>query len=121
MVYMIGSFFQLVFIFCVLVLDKSDGLTNNNNSNARPSDGVITHRASAIFALMESLKKKNAFAIRILEQDHGYLSLDRRDRSFARLLLSTTERRSGQLEIVIQSFQRKEKKKKSKVCVMMIF
>ena len=61
---------------------------------------------------MESMKKKNAIAIRILEQDPAYLNLDQRDRAFARLLLSTAERRSGQIEIVIQSFQRKDTKKK---------
>ena len=101
----------LVLFFSCIITEECDGLSNNNNYNA----GEITHRASAVFALMESMKKKNAFAIRILEQDPAYLNLDRRDRAFARLLLSTAERRSGQIETVIQSFERKEKKKNSKV------
>ncbi len=110
------SLLVIIIIGCV-VTDECDGLSANNNYSARPDGVEITHRASAIFALTESMKKKNAIAIRILEQDPAYLNLDRRDRAFARLLLSTAERRSGQIETVIQSFERKEKKKKnSKVC-----
>ncbi len=104
----------LLFSLSSTIFQECDGLssTNHNNYNARPNAGEITHRASAIFALMESMKKKNAIAIRILEQDPAYLNLDQRDRAFARLLLSTAERRSGQIEAVIQSFQHKDTKKK---------
>ena len=105
---------SLLFLFLTSTIFRvCDGLsTNPKNYNARPNAGEITHRASAIFALMESMKKKNAIAIRILEQDPAYLNLDQRDRAFARLLLSTAERRSGQIQAVIQSFQRKDTKKK---------
>lgn len=106
--------FIAVFVGC-MVLDECDGLSSNTSRQQRPDAGAITHRASAIFALMESMKKKNVFAIRVLEQDPAYLDLDQRDRAFARLLLSTAERRSGQIEAVIRSFERKEKKKNSKV------
>jgi hypothetical protein len=111
------SLFLCMAIFGCLILDECNGLSSNNSYNERPDTGVITHRASAVFALMESMKKKNVFAIRMLEQDPSYLDLDKRDRAFARLLLSTAERRSGQIETVIQSFERKEKKKNSKVCI----
>ena len=104
-------FLLLTFIIISTLPGHCDGFSKTNNSNARPEARAITHRASAVFALMESMRKKNAFAIRILEQDPSYLNLDQRDRSFARLLLSTAERRSGQIEIVIKSFERKEKKK----------
>lgn len=111
------SLLVLKLLGCFLIFpNECYGLSANNNYSAHSGSGEITHRASAIFALMESMKKKNAFAIRILEQDPAYLSLDQRDRAFARLLLSTAERRSGQIESVIQSFQRKDNKKKSKVC-----
>lgn len=102
------GFILSVVIFGCIFLDECDGLSNNNNNF-----DAITHRASAVFALMESMKKKNAFAVRILEQDPAYLNLDRRDRAFARLLLSTAERRSGQIETVIQSFKRKDGGKKN--------
>jgi len=104
--------FSVIFGFG-MILDECYGLSSNNNYDTRPGAGAITHRASAVFALMESMKKKNVFAIRILEQDPAYLNLDQRDRAFARLLLSTAERRSGQIETVIQSFERKDKKKKT--------
>ena len=65
------------------------------------SSSRITFLAAAIFALSESMKRKkgNNFAIRILENDSAYLSLDQRDRAFARMVLSTYERRSGQIEL----------------------
>ncbi|VEU42801.1 unnamed protein product [Pseudo-nitzschia multistriata] len=107
----------LIFIavFCFVILDQCNGLSGKTNLNATPeASRQITHRASAIFALMESMKRKNKFAIRVLEQDPSFLDLDQKDRAFARLLLSTAERRLGQIDIVIESFQRKEKKKNSK-------
>mmetsp|Transcript_10292 Transcript_10292/g.21835 ORF Transcript_10292/g.21835 Transcript_10292/m.21835 type:complete len:544 (+) Transcript_10292:108-1739(+) len=105
----------VIAILGCMIHHECDGLSGKSNFDAKPGTGrVVTHRASAVFALMESMKRKNAFAIRVLEQDPDYLNLDQRDRAFARLLLSTAERRSGQIEIVIKSFERKEKKKTSK-------
>jgi 16S rRNA (cytosine967-C5)-methyltransferase len=74
---------------------------NNNQNNVR---AICTARSTAIFALLESLKKQQVFAIRVLENDPSYQHMDRRDRAFSRLLLSTTERRSGQIEKILNSF-----------------
>ena len=111
-----------IFVCMILPDHGCDGLSSNINSNinsnaAPPADRIITQRATAVFALMESIKKKNVFAIRVLEQDPAYLKLEQRDRAFARLLLSTAERRSGQIEKVIKSFEKEKKKKNSKVRV----
>mmetsp|Transcript_1339 Transcript_1339/g.1459 ORF Transcript_1339/g.1459 Transcript_1339/m.1459 type:complete len:243 (+) Transcript_1339:55-783(+) len=86
--------------------------TTTNGDNAATNID-ITPRAVAVFALMESMKKKNGIAIRLLENNPAYRHLDRRDRAFARLLLSTSERRSGQLERIIHSFQHKNNNNKS--------
>jgi len=43
-----------------------------------------------------------SFATRVLEQDAHYKSLDARDRSFARLLVATVERRLGQIDKVLK-------------------
>ncbi|OEU17535.1 S-adenosyl-L-methionine-dependent methyltransferase [Fragilariopsis cylindrus CCMP1102] len=63
------------------------------------------------------MKRNQKFAIRVLEQDPAYLNLDQRDRAFARNLLSTTERRMGQIDQVIKSFAHKkeDKKKNTKI------
>jgi hypothetical protein len=80
--------------------------------NKRLVNTDITPRAIAVFTLLETLKKKKkqTFAVRVLEQDPAYLALDARDRAFARLILSNSERRHGQVEKVIQSFIRKPTK-----------
>jgi len=74
----------------------------------------LSCRAVAAFALLQSNMKKSsnkqeghAFAIRMLDQDPAFLRLVGRDRAFSRLLLSTSERRAGQIGKVIQSFVRK--------------
>lgn len=43
-----------------------------------------------------------SFATRQLENDEHYKSLDERDRAFARLLLATVERRSGQIDKILK-------------------
>jgi len=87
--------------------------TTTTNGDAGGASVIVTPRAVAVFALMESMKKKNGIAIRLLENNPAYRHLDRRDRAFARLLLSTSERRSGQLERIIRSFQHKNKNNKN--------
>mmetsp|Transcript_1340 Transcript_1340/g.1463 ORF Transcript_1340/g.1463 Transcript_1340/m.1463 type:complete len:243 (+) Transcript_1340:48-776(+) len=87
--------------------------TTTTNGDAGGASVIVTPRAVAVFALMESMKKKNGIAIRLLENNPAYRHLDRRDRAFARLLLSTSERRSGQLERIIHSFQHKNNNNKS--------
>jgi transcription termination factor NusB len=61
-----------------------------------------TPRSMAVFALMDGAKRKPTFAIRRLEND----------RSFARSMLSTSERRQGQIDKVIQKFVHQSKKLK---------
>jgi 16S rRNA (cytosine967-C5)-methyltransferase len=100
----LSSLLCLLFVVFTCIREECDGLTTN----------IITHRAVAVFALMESMKRNQKFAIRVLEQDPAYLNLDQRDRAFARNLLSTTERRMGQIDQVIKSFAHtKEDKKKN--------
>jgi hypothetical protein len=69
-----------------------------------------THRSTAVFAMMEGAKRKSMFAIRRLENDPDYLALDRRDRAFARLMLTTAERRQGQIDKVLKAFMNKHHK-----------
>jgi hypothetical protein len=65
----------------------------------------------AVFALMESSSKQGKFAVRRLESDPNYLNLeDRRDRAFARLILTTAERRQGQIDKVIKKFVKAPKR-----------
>jgi hypothetical protein len=62
---------------------------------------------------MESMAKRNSkkqkpkIAIRQLEQNASFMAMDTRDRAFARMLLSTTERRLGQIDKVLQKFVHK--------------
>ncbi|KAL7549841.1 hypothetical protein ACHAWF_013101 [Thalassiosira exigua] len=53
-----------------------------------------------------------SFATRQLEQDADFVSLDARDRSFARLLVATVERRRGQIDNVLKCCVKKSPKGK---------
>ena len=81
------------------------GKVENEGSSGRKR--TQTHRSTAVFAMMEGAKRKSNFAIRRLENDPDYLALDRRDRAFARLMLTTAERRQGQVDNVLKSFMNK--------------
>jgi hypothetical protein len=81
------------------------GKVENEGSSARKR--TQTHRSIAIYAMMEGAKRKSMFAIRRLENDPDYLALDRRDRAFARLILTTAERRQGQVDKVLKAFMNK--------------
>ncbi|KAL7543556.1 hypothetical protein ACHAXR_012836 [Thalassiosira sp. AJA248-18] len=67
-----------------------------------------TARFVAITALADAAASTSSsdgagsFATRQLEQDDHYKSLEARDRSFARLLVATVERRSGQMDKVLK-------------------
>lgn len=96
---------------------------------AAASFTTTTSRAAASFALMEAMasltnnndnkskKQKPKIAVRQLEQHVGYQQLESRDRAFARSLLSTTERRMGQIDKVLQHFVHQEEQKVSFVMV----
>lgn len=102
---------------------RTNNLNTNINTDVTTTTTMrLTPRAVAVFALMESSKKQQTtttknmkdtsnIALRLLENNNpSYLQLDARDRAFARLLLSTSERRYGQLDAIIASFQHKNKK-----------
>jgi 16S rRNA (cytosine967-C5)-methyltransferase len=102
------------------VLQHSEGMTVrlSNNQSATTTSGSRSKlpapafpRSSASFALMETMTKNNQqkqeIALRMLENNRGFLALEDRDRAFARLLLSTTERRLGQIDKVIGAFVKK--------------
>lgn len=68
---------------------------------------IPIHRSVVVFALMESMKEKNPpFASRALEQDPDYIRLDTRGRAYSRVLLMITERRSGQIDKILQSLRK---------------
>lgn len=89
---------------------SSKTTTDSTKHRFQSSTKRISPRAVASFALMESTYEKgnqNAppkIAIRILELNPTYLAMDYRDRAFARLLLTTTERRLGQIDKVIDGY-----------------
>ena len=65
---------------------------------------IKTARNEALRALVP--KRKNlAFAVDRLESSQTYKSLPSIDRAFARLLVSTVERRQGQIDKILQQFQ----------------
>jgi hypothetical protein len=86
-------------------LSSSSSSSKNKKQSSRHSSP--THRSAAIFALMEGGKRQPTFAVRRLENDPDYLALEQRDRSFARLLITTTERRMGQIDLVLEEFMTK--------------
>ncbi|KAG7347408.1 ribosomal RNA small subunit methyltransferase B [Nitzschia inconspicua] len=90
---------------------RSTAPNGKNPKNLIQSTATIsaTPRAAASFALMEAMAplKKNQkpkIALRQLERNQAFLEMDTRDRAFARMLLSTAERRHGQIEKVLQKY-----------------
>lgn len=90
----------------------SDSLPTDSPRIGTP---VLSSRAVALFALAESYQKRGKIALRSLEGSASYQLLDSRDRAFARLLLTTTERRQGQIDQIVDSFVRKTKSRKVSV------
>jgi hypothetical protein len=97
-----------------LVLASKTSPTDNITGQPTRSKGKAppSSRSTATFALHESSRRPSAIALRILENDPDYRSLDGRDRAFARLLLTTTERRQGQINKIIQKLSHNKKTKK---------
>jgi hypothetical protein len=98
-----------------LAASKVSDVTGKQKLPYKPK-ATPTARSTAVFALLESSKQKTLFAIRKLENDPDYLNLERRDRAFARLLLTTAERRQGQIDKVVQKFV--DQSKQSKVSIV---
>jgi hypothetical protein len=93
--------------------------TLDEQTRSPKSKGSPTHRSTAVFALQE--RRIPSFPIRQLEKDQNYVELDRRDRAFARLMLSTAERRKGQIDKVLHSFMRESHEFKKVNAVWSIF
>lgn len=127
--YFFGASFLLssrILLLDVLLIHGGEGLTTRSGQRdaKKPSDpstaatatSPTTPRAAASFALMEAMasnyRKSNSdnsrqrpkIALRQLEQNSAFVAMDRRDRAFARALLSTAERRMGQIEKVLGEF-----------------
>lgn len=90
------------------ISNKDDESVKNNTTKKKREfrTGMVRNlpssRSTATFALYENLRRQTTIAVRILENDPNYKALEGRDRSFARLLLTTAERRQGQIDHIIQ-------------------
>lgn len=94
---------------------KETVVSDKPPTNTQRKSFPCSARSIAAFSLMSSHnKKKPEFAIRQLENDPDFLLLESRDRAFARLLLSTVERRQGQIDKVITAFMKSNKGQKQK-------
>ena len=83
---------------------KSSTTTTSSSSLLLPPLVLPTTRSVAIFALLDNRKNdpnQEQFAVRRLEKDPNFARLDQRDRSFARLMVTTAERRQGQIDSII--------------------
>jgi hypothetical protein len=124
-------FYFVVFLYMMWILlllhpliQGTDGFSNqpapSASSKSTPTTTYVntksestTPRTAASLALMESMAQKSSknqkpkIAVRQLEQSQAFMAMDTRDRAFARLLLSTTERRMGQIDVVLQKFVHK--------------
>lgn len=75
---------------------------------------TVTARSVAAHALLADTKKKQSIpSLQRLESDPSFKSIDdQRDRSFARLLVTTVERRLGQIDKVLAKCQKSNKQQK---------
>ncbi len=90
---------------------KKEEKSKPNGRNAKPNSRTVAvyALATASASTYEACSSDGSgaevgslsFASRQLEQDRNYQLLDARDRSFAKLLVSTVERRLGQIDKVL--------------------
>lgn len=85
---------------------SSSAATTASKDRALKSEKGATHRYFAVKALMPR-KGSVAFAVDRLESSLNYGKLSVRDRSFCRLLVTTAERRLGQIDAVLAACQTK--------------
>lgn len=83
-------------------LAATKSLVTDDTKQASKKKRPSTSRSTAVFALNDSCKRSSEIALRVLENDAAYKSLEIRDRAFARLLLTTVQRRQGQIDKVIR-------------------
>ncbi|KAI2507997.1 methyltransferase [Fragilaria crotonensis] len=62
---------------------------------------ALSSRVVAAKSLLSNSKQSSAFPLQRLESSPEYQDLEQRDRSFARALVTTTERRMGQIDKII--------------------
>lgn len=75
----------------------------------------VTARSVAAHALIENKKLQSVPSLQRLETDPLFLSIgDQRDRSFARLLVTTVERRMGQIDKVLEKCKKLDRPKARK-------
>jgi 16S rRNA (cytosine967-C5)-methyltransferase len=80
-------------------VDNDDTVQKKGEHYSRP----MSPRSLAVQALMD--RKRGQFAVQLLESNPGYKQLDdQRHRSFARLLVSTVERRMGQIDKILSLY-----------------
>ena len=74
------------------------------------------HNDNGHFHSSSTTKGVSQFAVRRLENDNNFANLDQRNRSFARLMVATVERRQGQIDTIIKQFIAKKDHRFRKVC-----
>jgi hypothetical protein len=97
---------QSVIRLCASLMDSSEPPTVKRREQ-------FTSRSVAAASILDDVQSQSMFPLQRLESNPLYLKLDQRDRSFARLLVTTAERRMGQIDKVLQLCQREESKKVS--------
>ena len=77
------------------------------------SSQSVTARSVAAHAILDDTKKRQSLpSLQRLESDPEFKSIDdQRDRSFARLLVTTVERRLGQIDKVLERCQKSTQRK----------
>jgi len=73
---------------------------------------LASSRLIAVDSILEDKKRLSVFPLKRLENNPGYQALEGRDRSFARALVTITERRKGQIDKILEICRKKGHKKK---------
>lgn len=76
----------------------------NSNTESKENENDLASRICALSILGEVLNRKNPLDV-VLDRSEAFASLPRRDRGFARMLVTTTLRRLGQIDDLIASVQ----------------
>jgi hypothetical protein len=82
----------------------SSPLKSSTEHSVRESK--FTSRSVAAESILDDKRSQSTFPLQRLENNPSYLKLDQRDRSFARFLVATTERRMGQIDKILNVCQR---------------
>ena len=80
------------------------------SSSISTKASTISVRSISALSVLNDKKRKSKFPLERLENNEYYHSLEPRDRGFARLLVTTTERFRGQIDKVLELCQNKASK-----------